>query len=513
MLFHVLVTILVLAHVVCAAILLRPSRGWVERAMIVIAVLSLMVGLFLTLARIFSMPMDVWNEARLANSIALLKGYSLYGSPGQGPMEEYLYGPVGATAYLPAAVFSRYPTIALLIGGVLSGIYFYIPAAMFMRKAAPAASGAMRVAAFVIFVAATNLSQTLPNASTWIHTDAPALGLAACALTFLLDGRSMVAMICGALAVWTKQTFAPLVIVLPILGWILHDRRCALRDALMLVVALVALGSIFASLFGPRAMLFQMLIEPMHLPWQRIEMGRSNAVRFYLWEFWQVAWPFILLLGAPLVVRKELVIRCSREWLKHNPWALPTMLAIAIAPTAFLAWIKAGGENNNAAGVTYFLLLAGCSALAGPRTDTILIKAIVVIFAAHLTARAFFDDDQLDWRLKVARDPWNNSTEIAVRYERAHPGEVYFPWNLQASLVGSGKLYHFDYAVHDRIISGYPPTDEEIRAHLPPNMRAVAYPPAIVPSMEMLAFLKEYDRPIHIPELPGFVIFGRKEQP
>jgi hypothetical protein len=184
-----------------------------------------------------------------------------------------------------------------------------------------------------------------------------------------------------------------------------------------------------------------------------------------------------------------------------------------MAPTAFLAWIKAGGESNNASGVTYFLLLAACSALAGVRHNAILAKAIVVLLAANLTARAFFADAQLDWRLNVARDPWKNSTELAVRYEREHPGEVYFPWNLQASLVGSGKLYHFDYAVHDRIISGYAPSEEEIRAHLPPNMRAIAYPPAIVPTMKMLSLLKEYDRPIRIPELPGFVIFGRKEQP
>jgi hypothetical protein len=66
----------------------------------------------------------------------------------------------------------------------------------------------------------------------------------------------------------------------------LHNRHRAFRDGLILVAAILTLGAIFAVLFGPRRILFQMLIEPLHLPWQRIEMGRWNAAKFFLWELW-----------------------------------------------------------------------------------------------------------------------------------------------------------------------------------------------------------------------------------
>jgi hypothetical protein len=74
--------------------------------------------------------------------------------------------------------------------------------------------------------------------------------------------------------------------------------------------------------------------------------------------------------------------------------------------------------------------------------------------------------------------------------------------------VASHKLYDFDFGVHDRILAGNGPKPAELKAGLPANMRAIAYPPQVVPSLDMLSLLPQYRQPIHIQGLQGFIVYG-----
>lgn len=505
-------------HVIAAAVLMFRSRGAVKKTLVAILMLAMFVSASLALVRVFIVPQAPWNEARLASTIGLLKGYPLYVRPETGPIGCYLYGPFGALAFVPAALVSNSATVQMLLAAAMATAMFFVPAAWLLRRAAPLASTPAYLSALTCFAAITHNSASLSNTSTWIHVDAPALGFSACALAFAFGApdtprRNRIgATLCGAMAIWTKQTTLPLLVVLPLLSLFLHGRRAAVKEAAWIVGLIVAFGLVFACIFDWRAMVFEMLVEPSRHPW-----GDFWQV---LTELWREVWPMLGLLILALFVRDGTSPQDAQGWMQRNGWCALLVTAIAMLPGGLVGWMKEGGSPNNAGLATYFLLLAACAAVAQcecprllrHRPDAANIgQLLIVLLAAELSIHAAFADHMLAWRIQLAMDPFNNGSEIAYRFERAHPGEAYFPWNPGAVLLASGKLYHFDYAAHDREIAGFSPTPDEVRRYLPPRMRYIAYPPQVVPSLEMMHLVRGYDRRVDVPELPKLLVYTRKD--
>lgn len=520
--------ILLVVCAACATIFVRRSRGWIDASLAMIVFASLWVVLSLATIRLFTAPQSVWNDARLAEVVATLKHYPLYLAPRDGPIRSYKYGPLGAAAYLPAGIFANTPTNQILLGSLLTAIYFFLPVIWVIRRAAPHAPPLMQIAAFACFAAMVHNSYTLAVPSFWIHTDAPALGLAACSIALALYPRDkkyvtlnrIGSALCAVLAFWTKQTVAPILLVLPLWSLLTNGRRQALRDALYLLILFAIVSIICVNSFDAHAMEYYMYSEPSHHLWETAD--NKAKVAFVAWLIVRHTWLTLSLLIAVLLLRVPQKIRPMSSWLNQNRWMLPVMFAIVLAPSALFGWVKPGGASNNAALITYFLLIAAVSALADfefPRfiahwpEAKVIGQAMVVLVVAEIATRAFFGDFSLGSQFVQAMHPNQNDSEIAFRYERAHPGDVYFPWNLEASLLASGKLYDFDYGVHDRILAGDPPGPSELRAGLPTNMRAIAYPPQLVPSLDMLGLLPEYRQVLHIPGLEGFIVYGRTLPP
>jgi hypothetical protein len=518
MAFLISLAALFVAHAAVVIVLMRKARGALDRALVGIAVLAMFAAISLTVVRIFIVPREAWNDARLAQTTEMLKGYPLYVRPGSGAIGCFLYGPFGAIAYISAALASHSPTIDMLLGSTIAVICFFAPAAWLMRCLAPRTSILAQIVAFTCFAAIVHNSGTLAFTSNWIHVDPPALGLSACALAMVIhrDAASMRfrigAALCAAMAIWTKQTLLPLLFALPLVVFLLRGWRQAIVDGLMMLGFVILFGVIFAMIFDPRAMLFEMVTEPSRHP--------RGPLLDVLQKLVIETWPLVLLLAVALVIRGRQRQETSGPWLARNLWCAPVILAAILIPGGILGWMKMGGEPNNAALSTYFLLIAGCATVAeceipgllGNRPDAAKIgRLICVLFAAEMSIHATFTDHMLGWRIGLALHPFDNGSELAYRFERAHPGEAYFPWNPNAVLLASGNLYHFDYAAFDREIANFRPSDEEVRAHLPPNMRYIAYPPHIVPSMSMMELIPGYDRRIELPELPGLTIYTRKE--
>lgn len=528
MLFIWTLSILLLIHIGVALWFVLRAKRWIEAMLAIIVLASLWVVLSLAALRIFIAPQSVWNDARLGEVIATLKHYPLYIEPGHGPILSYKYGPLGAITYLPAGLLAHTPTGQILLGSLLTSIYFYLPIIWVIRRAAPHAPLLNQIAAFACFAAVVHNSFTLADPSSWIHTDAPALGFAACSMALALDRSgekrsklSQIGMVLFAvLAVWTKQTVAPILLVLPLWTLLTRSKREALFDAICLIGLLAVVSVVFVDSFDSSAMGYYMFTEPAHHPWQ---YGGHTAALLKVagMIFWQV-WPIALLLIAAVALRAKNQVRPMRAWLIEHQWMLAVLFALVLSPSALFGWLKAGGAGNNAALITYFLLLAAVSALAQlelPRfaanwTDAALVaQLIVVLTVAQFAARAFFDDYRLDSEVAQAIQPYQNDSELAYQYEKSHPGDVYFPWNVEASLLASNKLYDFDFGVHDRILAGNSPKPVELQAGLPANMRAIAYPPQLVPSLDMLKLLPQYRQPMHIPGLQGFIVFGRSPSP
>jgi len=509
--FLVCLGLLTFIHLIAAAMMMRRAADRIERLLIAIAILALLAATSLTLVRVFIVPQAPWNEARLVNATAILHGYPLYVRPGTGPIGCYLYGPFGALAFVPAAMLPGSETLRLLIGAALAAGMFFVPAAWLLVCASPGGSTLSRISAFACFCAVAHGISSLETTSVWIHVDAPAIGMTACAAACIIRRRFFAAAMLTAMAVWTKQTMLPIAIVPPVAIWMLGERRVALRTAILIFGLIIGFGLVFACAFDPRSMLFEMVTEPSRHAWgSPLQMIMQIARELV---------PLIVLLTVAISVRTA---PAGSNWLDRNRWLLPLLFAAALLPGGFVGWVKEGGSANNLGLATTFVLVAGCAAMVDCEVPRLLShrpdarqigRLIIVLVSTQFVIYAAFSDGLLPWRVRLAMHPFNNGSEWAYRFERAHPGEAYFPWNPDAVLHASGKLYHFDYAVHDRIAAGFPPDEQELNAYLPSNMRYVAYPPSIVPSLAMLDLLRGYDRRIELPELPKSLVFERKDPP
>jgi hypothetical protein len=109
---------------------------------------------------------------------------------------------------------------------------------------------------------------------------------------------------------------------------------------------------------------------------------------------------------------------------------------------------------------------------------------------------------------------WQEQQQAAVRYIEGHKGEVYFPWNPLEHLVVEGRLYHYEYGVFDRILAGYPLSDDHFLEEIPPHTRLVCYPPrTTVGDQVTLKYLKEFRERVHLDELPQWECYRRPEPP
>jgi len=190
------------------------------------------------------------------------------------------------------------------------------------------------------------------------------------------------------------------------------------------------------------------------------------------------------------------------------------LAAIVLVPPSVSGYIKVGGYLNNFGLTNLFVLLAatvGTAAVMTRHDSARGVRVVVTIAACAIIgfrcARVAIIWNQLRPMAATIANPSANQQEIVFRYAKAHPGEVYFPWNNLSTLLAEGKLYHFEWGVQDRLDANLDPTPQQILAHLPPRIRYVAYYRKAQSSGAMAMFPRARDAP-SLDELPGFIVFA-----
>lgn len=437
-------------------------------------------------------PYSLWDDPRLAMTMAIFHGHRLYPPPGDGPQLTTIYGPVGPIMYLPAMIASR-PDVAMVIAGVLAQIYFFAPVALvcFRRQAAPADRAGLRprgmpslLSCLAVLICAS--SQSLAYSGFQIHVDAPALGfaglacVAACRACSQDRGRFefLVWMtgvgVLAALAVFTKQTLLPLLPALVIGVGMRRGLPAAAGLSAILVAAVVATLGVLGGLFGFREMAFHAVAVPMAHPRDK------SLLSIVPWA----AGECLPLLSLPLaLISCRIALRTGRPGESPRlpgspaaPWFLFLLTACLCVPTAALAFAKRGGAVNNWSLITYFLLLAVLDFTTeclqdGHEAVRSVSRALVLSAALCLSLAAALSD--LPKRGMVMRAP--SPTARVFEYCRLHPGEVYFPWHPAAVFAAEGRLDHFYYAVYDRTLARRPITSDHRAAFEPAAHRYMCF--------------------------------------
>jgi len=477
--------------------------------------------------------LTVWGGARLAPSVALQRGLKIYGGENHGAVTGWIYPPGSLVAYLPAAWIKSIPA-ALVTGRCLSLFYFYAPVAWLLltrREGENRLALSSRWLLFVTFGLLTCSTRALRYCSTEIHSDAPALGLAALALGVMCRARTprrqWGAIGLATLSVWAKQLTVPILgIVLPIWAY----RKGGLRGTLQLVAA-TALISIFvlilfAAWFDVGNLFFNILTIPIRHPRRfasflefDLVIVRIQQSNLYLSSLFLVGILGLLLVRPGKAVAPDEATSTSKHG--DDRWLLFLITTLAEAPFSLMAFVKLGGDDNNLAFFLYFLAITTVLLMErlliadGEIADDGRSRFAMILVGMNL-ALSILMNQQLGLTLgappkagTTSRTSWTESRQ-AEDFIRAHPGKVYFPWNPLEHLVAENKLYHFEYGVFDRDLAGRPISEEHFRRHIPEATELVCYPQgATVGDRISLRYLKDFVPAKPVAELPDWSCYTR----
>ena len=152
-----------------------------------------------------------WSGPRLAPAMAGAHAAAPLQSGQSGPVLGWIYPPVSALAYLPAA-FVPDPDLAVVAARCLSLFYYYAACgvAVLRRPGWPGRAQARPAPAVPHLRLASGESRPLVYSSTEVHADAPALGLAALAVLLVTRSRGRRTLgVCGPRSSWPCSRSGP----------------------------------------------------------------------------------------------------------------------------------------------------------------------------------------------------------------------------------------------------------------------------------------------------------------
>lgn len=464
--------------------------------------------------RILGTTPFIWNNIRLARSVALARGYPIYcGAEQEAPVIGTLHLPVSHILLTPAALAPN-PEQALRVGATLCALFGFGPLLWLHWRLAKRDPGRRTLAWGLALLCGLFLVQSGGGyyAIFRIHTDAAGLGFSTLAIAVIYlagPGLGLGTMAFSAamavLAVLSKQTLAPIPAALALYlllteGW----RRCLQYAALL--AGLAAAGALLLHLgFGP-AVWFNTLTLPAHRPLkQDWPLALGTAWRNFQPEgaygVIPVLFCFLLQVWEPGGFRNP------RRLLHEQRWLVFALAGLAMVPFVLKATITEGGAENHLGALTYLFLLASSIAIyhfvRAERDHPFLARAgkawMVILILISLPGNLA--------RLANLLHPQKDPSQLAYEYAQRHPNRVYFVWCPLAALYAEGKVYHFDYALYDRELAGYPLTDAQFRAGAPEGSRWIAFPPQVeVTSRRFKQLLKGY-RAGGDSELPGWRVY------
>jgi hypothetical protein len=465
------------------------------------------------LAKILGSPFwgDGWGAARLAPTFALLHGYPIFAPEDRGAVLNTVYAPFTYLVYLPAGWFADISQ-AIMAGTAIAVLFFLLPVFLLLFQRNSLLLSLLLFAAFCLFALS---SPPLAFSGFSIHADAPALGFGAIAIWAIHlkekqdTWQYLISSIFVVAAVWTKQTMLPILVAIPFYLWISQPKEL-IAYLKWLGISLVAISLAFLLAFNPSDMFFNVITIPAAHPWRSPE--RVQVLLSSLGELIQAC-------AVPLVV---FLLCTAINWnairhyqLKDKPWILSFVIAIFLIPTTLLGRVKMGGVENTLSPTIYFLAIAALLVTqetiqnSGKKWGTWLLLGIV-------SGVTLIQTQPLNVLPDLVQSLPQNPQAVAFNYIKSHPSEVYFPFNPLSHLLAENKLYHFHYGLSDRQLAGKKISNAHFHAHIPINLKYVAFPPKF-PSKDLrksppMQYLREFSEKISLPELSEWTVFSKPSE-
>jgi hypothetical protein len=456
-----------------------------------------------------------WFEQRFTPSVAVAHGQAVFHALAGGPAMNCIYGPISYLAFIPAALI---PNVwgAFACGSLLSACFVLVPLYLAIRRYRQRGLGQTNRRLLGLFaLAAVAFIPTLNDAACHVAPDAPAIFFLAISVLLLewnpdwsLRKPSWTALLASsftlALSVACKQNMVLAVPVILIGVWYFAGRSWALLYLAMGIAFGVVITLATAAIFGDlRVIYFNAVVVPSHFL-----MSRAKIVYGLYFAFQYGSGLLIALAGTGALcylTRRRFAELMSRFVVVFFAIAL---VFVASSARTFAAW---GGAANSFSHAIFFLLLGTVIVLAEIMlsADSDLKFANTLQFWVLASAYLFvaagiplrFDQDE------IAIMKMTPAAVEAYRYDKQHPGQVYFPSNTIGVYLAEKKFYEAEWGVMNLTMSGQPLLREDALRYLPPQAKYFAVPKPFGVPEYLVPFFIPHRIPAHVAGLDNFLVF------
>jgi len=495
----------------------KNTKDWnlISRLLVILPV-CLVSGLSASgIITIISLAIDDWSACRLMPTVAMLYGYPLY-SGVSDPLNAFVYGPIGAWVYLPAAIICKTfnnITIGLLTGNLSAFLLLITP---FILLIAEKDKRKHLIQIYLCFILVFSLLIGLPPlryVAFSIHVDSP--GLTFCALSIIFAARScknqvyspILAGLFLALSIFSKQTFIP--------GFFVVFTLMLISGYSPTIIFLVSF--MFASLAIIVIIWLSDSLSTMKDLYFYFFLGVPSRMTF-LQSCYLILFPFGISIFIYLCVSWNHLKRCfsfSDFWIQlkdnfHFRLGFGLFLAtFGFLPVGILGAKSIAGDVNHYALPIYFLLIAIAHSVL-----QLSIQEIQTKKTSFFLAICFLISSINIFPLVNRFPGWylyqNNFLDQAYRYSLNHPGAIYFPWQPLSVLLAEGRLYHLGEQIHyENILNKRTRTNEQYFSHLPLDISAIAVRPYGAPASVIPILFPQFCIGAPESELPRWVIYRK----
>lgn len=435
------------------------ARAFSDRSVRLLTLCALglaMAGLAVWLWTLYCrFPAITWNDVRLAPSIALAQGHSVYPTGQTGTVNTWTYGPLPLLFFWPAS-WAASPDGAMLIAGAFN-LGISLGALAFVCFGWPNADPHLRsilprVVAFAFCAVAW------PEWHYLFHlSDNLAIACALVSSTLLVRRSQHASFLwlsaaIGVAAINCKQ-IAVSVAAAQIM-WLLctHGVRAAMNHTLRYGALGAVAAAAMCAAFGYRELWFTLVALPGRFGWTPDPMARLRDVGPHL----------ALHLSLPAIA----LILFHRRLLRGD-LLLGSLLWLVTLPLGVIALFKTGGRMNSVYSFVLWLPII---------TTALLTRRPHFGVPLGTVATTLLVCCRLLWAIELPLQPQLHAYRDALRFAPLMRERVWFPLHPLITLYTERRYYHDEDGLYVRYLAKLPLTHQQLWSHLPPKMGTIAFP-------------------------------------
>ena len=449
---------------------MHPKRlGWLDLMFVA------MCAVFVLVSALGS-PYPFQSDHRVFPLFLFADGKPVYGDPATGAIAPSLYPPLSFLAYFPALLFRR-PGAAITCGKLMAQVYTIVPILwlLWSRRNRPG-SGRQPTVMLMLAALMVALTSDILSKMVMLHADAPALFLCFCACLLMErflrnsgSGTLFAMALCCAAAPWAKQPAVAIVLMPAITLLALRRWKALAGFSLVYILFQTLLAGLFFFLFRGQRLFFWVFAAVFKQEMGSVGAGATHGVS----GGGALTQMLLVIVFYAVFTRFRLLVH-GAEARQVRLEDIFVLAAVVELPSSILGFLFPGADSNALlyfAQPAFIFVLLRLQADVLPRIAIPMLRRALaaVTVVCVLWSTTPFENATSGWSLRYGFD-----VDLAYKYMRAHPGQVWFPRYPLTSYLAEGKIYHSEMGFLNLEAMGIPISESHLLAYIPNGGRLIA---------------------------------------